>query len=155
MEGSGSGDEAGGFVGGDAQQAQLGLGELVDGGLVDAFGVPLAYPQQPEQAAGHGAERDLGIGHGKTARGLPRFDVAQGARRQADGMSRASRPAPVRNPAMSGWVQPSRPEIRRPTAKSSAGSVMPPVARSIIRPQRSSTSSEAVWNSCSLLSKWL
>jgi hypothetical protein len=56
---------------------------------------------------------------------------------------------------MSGWVQPSRPEIRVPTANSSAGSVIPAVARSIICPQRSSTSSEAVWNSCSLLSKWL
>ncbi len=33
-------DEAGGLVGGDAEQPQLGLGELIDGGLVDAFGVP-------------------------------------------------------------------------------------------------------------------
>jgi hypothetical protein len=31
------GDEPGGFVGGNAQQAQLGLSELVDGGLRDAF----------------------------------------------------------------------------------------------------------------------
>jgi len=53
---------------------------------------------------------------------------------------------------MSGWVQPSRPEIRRPTANSSAGSVMPALARSIICPQRSITYSAAVWNSCSLLS---
>jgi hypothetical protein len=36
------GGEAGGFGGGDAEQAQEGLGELVDGGLRDAFGVPLA-----------------------------------------------------------------------------------------------------------------
>ena len=46
------GGEAGGFGCGDAEQAQLGLGELVDGGLRDAFRVPLAHPQQPEQAAG-------------------------------------------------------------------------------------------------------
>jgi hypothetical protein len=40
------GGEAGGFVGGDAEQAQLGLGELVDGGLRDAVGVlpPLPSP---------------------------------------------------------------------------------------------------------------
>ena len=56
---------------------------------------------------------------------------------------------------MSGWVQPSRPVIRVPTANSSAGSVMLALARSIICPQRSSTSSEVVANSCSLLSKWL
>ena len=56
---------------------------------------------------------------------------------------------------MSGWVQPSRPEILIPTANSFAGSLMPATARSIICPQRSSTSSEAVWNNCSLLSKWL
>jgi hypothetical protein len=66
-------------VGGDAEQAQHGLGELVDGGLGNAFGVPLAHPQQPEQAAGHGAERDLGIGNGEPARGLPGLDVAQAA----------------------------------------------------------------------------
>jgi transposase len=52
-------------------------------------------------------------------------------------------------------VQPSRPEMRTPTANSSAGSLMPALARSIIWPQRSMTSSEATWNSCSLLSKWL
>ena len=46
------GGDAGGFGSGDAQQAQLGLGELIHGGLRDAFGVPLAHPQQPEQAAG-------------------------------------------------------------------------------------------------------
>ena len=38
------GGEAGGFARGDAEQAQLGLGELVDGGLGDAFRVPLAHP---------------------------------------------------------------------------------------------------------------
>ena len=38
-------------------EAQLGLGELIDGGLVDAVGVPLVHPQQPEQAAGDGTQR--------------------------------------------------------------------------------------------------
>jgi hypothetical protein len=56
---------------------------------------------------------------------------------------------------MSGCVQPSRPEIRSETANSSAGSLMPAQARSIIWPQRSSTSADAVANSWSLLSKWL
>src|ERR1700733_727455 len=40
------GDEARGFRGGDTQKAQLGLSELINGRLVDAFGVALAYPQQ-------------------------------------------------------------------------------------------------------------
>jgi len=42
----------GGFVGRDAEQAQLGLGELVDRGLRDAVRVPSAHPQQPEQPSG-------------------------------------------------------------------------------------------------------
>jgi len=71
----------GGFAGGHAEQAQHGLGELVDGGLGDAFGVPLAHPQQPQQAAGHRAERDPGIGHSETARRLPGLDIPQGAQR--------------------------------------------------------------------------
>ena len=55
------GGQAGGFAGGDAQQPQPGLGELIDGDLVDASGAPLG------------------------ARHLPRLDVAQRARRQAAG----------------------------------------------------------------------
>jgi hypothetical protein len=47
--------------------------------------VPLAHPEEPEHAAGRGAERDLGIGNSEAARGLPSLDVAQGSRRQADG----------------------------------------------------------------------
>jgi len=41
------------------------------------------------------------------------------------------------------------------TAMRKAGSLIPALARSNIAPQRSITSSEATWNSCSLLSKWL
>src|SRR4029077_5988622 len=63
----GEGGETGGFVGGDPEQAQLGLSELVDRDLRDAVGVPLAHPQQPDQASGHRAERDLRIGHGEPA----------------------------------------------------------------------------------------
>ena len=48
---------------------------------------------------------------------------------------------------MSGLVQPSRPEIRNETANTSAGSLMPVQAPSIIWPQRSSTSPDAVANS--------
>ena len=69
------GDEAGGFAGGDAQQAQPGLGELVDGGLRDAFRRPLAHTEEPEHAADRGAERDLGIGNGEPVSGLPGLDV--------------------------------------------------------------------------------
>jgi phosphatidylinositol-3-phosphatase len=47
--------------------------------------MPLARPQQPEQAAGHGAERDLRVGDGETPGGLPGLDGAQGARRQPAG----------------------------------------------------------------------
>jgi hypothetical protein len=72
------GGEAGGFGGGHAEQPQHGPGELVDGGFRDAVGVPLAHPQQPEQAAGHRAERDPGIRHGEPARGLPaRIEAAE------------------------------------------------------------------------------
>ena len=58
------------------------LGELVDGGLGDAVGVPLAHPQQPKQPPGHRAERDLRIGDGEPAGGLPGLDVPQRPRRQ-------------------------------------------------------------------------
>jgi len=51
------GGETGGFVGGDAEQAQFGLGELVDRGLRDSVGVPLAHPQQPEQPPGRRDDR--------------------------------------------------------------------------------------------------
>ncbi len=69
--------------------------------------------------------------------------------------SRASRPTPVRNRAVSGCVQPSRPEIRSATANISAGSLMSAQARSIVCPHRSSSSPDAVPNSCPLPSKWL
>ncbi len=51
-------DEAGGFGTGNAEQPQARLGELVHGCLIDSFRMPFARPQQPEQAAGHGAERE-------------------------------------------------------------------------------------------------
>ena len=44
---------------------------------------------------------------------------AQGARPL--GLSRSSRPAPVMKRARSGWVQPSRPEMRKDVANTSAG----------------------------------
>ena len=47
--------------------------------------MPLAQPQQPEQAAGHRAERDLRVGDGEAPGGLPGPDVAQGAGRQPAG----------------------------------------------------------------------
>jgi hypothetical protein len=47
--------------------------------------VPLAHPQQSEQAAGRGAERDVGVGDGEPACGLAGLDVAQGSRGQAGG----------------------------------------------------------------------
>jgi hypothetical protein len=75
--------EPGGFGRGDAQQPQAGLGELVDGDLVDALGVAQVHSQQPEQSAGYRAERDLGVGNGEPARGLPRLDVPKSARCQA------------------------------------------------------------------------
>ena len=45
----------------DAEQPQAGFGELVHGALLDSFRVTLAQPQQPEQAASQGAQRDLSI----------------------------------------------------------------------------------------------
>ena len=108
------GGEAGGFGGGDAEQAQLGLGELVDGALCDAVGVPLAYPPEPEQAADHSAEGDFGVGTGEPADGLSRLDVALRARRQAIGGIQGVQASAVMNPASQGGQEP--PEISMPTA---------------------------------------
>ena len=47
--------------------------------------MPLAQPQQPRQAAGHGAERDLRACDGETPGALPGLDVAQSAWRQPAG----------------------------------------------------------------------
>ena len=77
--------EAGGFGGRDAKQAQHGLGELIDGCLVDAFGVTLALAQQAEQAARYGAEGDLGVSDGEAPGVLACFDVAEGAGGQPGG----------------------------------------------------------------------
>ena len=77
--------KAGGFGRGYAEQPQAGLGEPVHRGLVRLSRLPLAQPQQPEQSAGHRAERDLGVGDGKAPGGLPGPDVAQGAGRQPAG----------------------------------------------------------------------
>src|SRR5438105_10632528 len=41
--------------------------------------------KQSEEAAGDGAERDLGVGDGEPAGGLSRTDVAQGARCESSG----------------------------------------------------------------------
>jgi len=87
--GQGSRDEAGGFGSGNAEQPQAGFGELVHGCLVHVFRMPLAQAQQPEQAAGRGAERDLRVGDGETPGGLPGMDVAQGA-----APARGTRPGP-------------------------------------------------------------
>jgi hypothetical protein len=43
-------DEVGGFGTGNAEQPQAGLGEVVHGSLIHSFRMPLARPQQPEQA---------------------------------------------------------------------------------------------------------
>ena len=66
--GEGQCGQAGGFGCGYAEQAQDGLGELIDSGLVHTFGVALAQPQQAEQPPGHGAERDPGLGDSEAAR---------------------------------------------------------------------------------------
>jgi len=78
-------DETGGFWTRNAEQPQAGFGELVHGCLIHSFRMSLARPQQAEQAAGHGAERDLRVGDGKAPGGLPGPDVAQGAWRQPAG----------------------------------------------------------------------
>src|SRR4029450_6481349 len=74
-----------GFPGGDAETAQEAFGELVDRGLVALLGVVLVHAQQPEQAAGHGAQGDVGVGHGEASGGVAHLDVAQRAGCQAAG----------------------------------------------------------------------
>ena len=140
----------------DPEQAQHGLGKLIDGGLlVNARGVAPAHPQQPEQAAGHRAERDLGIRDGEPARSLPSLDITQGARRQAARDVQGVQACAGEDPGDVG-IGPAEPARRsvshgeqlRRVADAGDGAVDH-------LPQRSSTSSEAVWNNCSLLSKWL
>jgi hypothetical protein len=82
--GSFEGGEAGGVVGRDAEHTQGGLGELVDGALVDLVGPSLAETEQSQQTAGHGAHGDLRVGNGEPTGGPPRSDVTQGARCKAD-----------------------------------------------------------------------
>ena len=141
--------------GGEAEEAQARLGEFVDGGFGDPFGVARVESKEAEESAGDGAERDLGVRDGEAAGGLAGSDVTQGAGASPRGASRRSRPAPVMKAAISGWVQARRPEMRSEMANTSAGSSRPAQAASIICAQRSSTSSDAVWKSSSLLTKWL
>ena len=75
--------QASGLGGWEAEQAEAGLGELVDRALLDPFGMPLVQAQQPDEAARHGAESDLRVSHAELTRGLPGLDVPQGARGQA------------------------------------------------------------------------
>jgi hypothetical protein len=70
--------------------------------------MPLAPPQQPEQAAGHGAERDLRVGDGKPPGGLPGPDVAQGARRQPAGRVQGRQAGAGQEPGDVG-VRPAQP----------------------------------------------
>ncbi len=39
--------------------------------FLDPFGMPLVQPQQPDEAARDGTERDLPVGHAELTRGLP------------------------------------------------------------------------------------
>ena len=93
--------------------------------------MPLPQPQQPEQAAGHPLSAicaSLTVKHpaacparmSRKARGTSPRDA-----------SSASRLTPVRNRAISGCVQPSRPETRSETANTSARSLMSAQAWSI------------------------
>ena len=121
--GQGGRDEEGGFGSGNAEQPQAGFGELVHG-CSHPFVPGAARATAAAQAAPrHGAERDFGVGGGEAASSCP----ARMSRRARGASPRdASRvqAARVMNRAMSGCVQPSRPEIRNETANTSAGSLM-------------------------------
>ena len=67
----GKSGESFGFGGADAEQPQAGFGEFVHGALLDLFRVALTQPQQPEQPAGYGAERDLSVRDGELAAAWP------------------------------------------------------------------------------------
>ena len=139
--------EASRFGDGEAEQPEARLGELVDRALLEPIGMPLMQAQQPDETARHGAESDLGVSHAELPRGLPGRDVPHCAGARPPGASRRSRPAPVMNRATSGWVQLRRADNRSDMENTSAGSVMPADARSIMWPQRSRTSLDAVSNS--------
>src|SRR5215831_17578035 len=118
------------------------------------FRMPLAQPERPEQAAGHGAERDLRVRDGDAPGGLPGLDVPQSGA-PAAGRVQGLQADASQEPGDIGCVRPSRPEIRSETANTSAGSLTSAQAWSITCPSCSSNSPDAVPNSCSLLSKWL
>ena len=63
--------QASGLGGGEAEEPEAGLGELVDRALLEPIGMPLMQAQQPDEAARHGAESDLGVSHAELTRGLP------------------------------------------------------------------------------------
>ena len=73
------------FGGAEPEQAQAGLGELVDGAFGHPFGVALVETEQTEEPARHGAERDLGVRDGETAGGLAGADVTKRVGCQAAG----------------------------------------------------------------------
>ncbi len=59
---------------------------MIDSAFVEALGVLLMLPQQPEQGAGDGTDPDLGVGDREAPGGLAGLDIAQGARGQAVGL---------------------------------------------------------------------
>jgi hypothetical protein len=130
-------------------------GELVHGCLVHVFRMPLAQPQQPEQAAGHRAERDLRVGDGETPGSLPGPDVTQGAWHQPAGRVQGLQADAGQEPGDIGM----RP-AQSPGDPQRDGEHLRRVADvrtgwSITCPSCSSSSPDAVPNSCSLLPKWL
>ena len=102
------GDKAGGLVGGGTpssrSSASASWSTVVSMTRSGAAGTSAAARAGP----GRGAERDLGLRHGEPARGLPRPDVAQGARRQAGGDVQDVQARAGEESGDVGWVQPRR-----------------------------------------------
>ena len=61
-----------------AEEAKTRFGELVHRGFGDPFGIARVESEEPDESAGDGAERDLGVPDGEAAAGLAGSDVTQG-----------------------------------------------------------------------------
>ena len=135
---------------------RLGFGEFVHGGSPRLGQGGVRVAAAAEQPSGRGAERDLSFEMVNRPAAWPAFDVTQRTRRQAVRNLQDLETGTDQEPAIPGCVQAeSAGDPQGDGEKLRPGSLMPAQAASIIFPQCSSTSSEAVSNSCSLLSKWL
>ena len=153
--GEGQADDPLGLPGGNAEQSEEVLGDLIGGLGVVTFGVVVEELAETGRGAGDDDERQLRVGDGEPPGTNARLDVAQrpGARPRPE--PAMASPLLRKTLLMSGLRRWKRPKSRKLWAKTSAGSSMSAVSSSRRPPSRSRTSSTAASKSSSLLWKWL